>query len=141
MTNAQAQNADFRIDTQGQWYHDGAPIKREALAKLFSDRALKIDADGNYWLQTPFEKYPVEVEDVPYIIIDFTMIDGIMRFKTNMDEEINLTKDSAWEMRNEIPYVEVRDGLFAKLARSVYYNLIEEFGESFKSDGREFANG
>ena len=141
MTNAQEQNADFRIDTNGQWYHDGAPIKRDALAKLFSDRALKIDGDGNYWLQTPFEKYPVIVEDVPYIAVDYELRDGVMRFRTNMDEEVELLSDTTWEIRNEIPYVEVREGLFAKLGRSVYYNLIEEFGESFESDGRSFKNG
>ena len=141
MTNAQEQNVDFRIDAQGNWYHDGAPIKRDALAKLFSDRALKIDEDGNYWLQTPFEKYPVIVEDVPYIAVDYELRDGVVAFRTNMDEEIQLLKDTQWEIRDEIPYFEVRDGLFAKLGRSVYYNLIEEFGESFESNGRVFNNG
>ena len=141
MTNAQEQNADFHIDSQGNWYHDGVPIKREALAKLFSDRALKIDEDGNYWLQTPFEKYPVAVADVPYIAVDYELRDGMMTFRTNMEEEVKLLKDTKWEVRNEIPYFEVRDGLFAKLGRSVYYNLIEEFGESFVSDERTFSNG
>ena len=70
-TMSENQTADFKIAYDGTWYHDGAPIKREALAKLFSDRALKIDKDGKYWLQTPYEKYPVEVEDVPYVIVDY----------------------------------------------------------------------
>jgi len=141
MTKSDKQPADFRIDRNGMWFHDGAPIKRAALAKLFSDRALKIDENGNYWLQTPHEKYAVEVEDVPYIAIDYELRDNVMFFRTNMDEEIELRSDTTWEIRNEIPYVEVRNGLFAKLARSVYYNLVEEFGESFKSDGRQFKNG
>jgi uncharacterized protein len=64
--------ADFKIAYDGTWFHEGVRIQRDALAKLFSDRALKIDAEGNYWLQTPFEKYPVEVQDVPYVIVDFT---------------------------------------------------------------------
>lgn len=116
--------ADFRIDRDGQWYHDGAPIKREALAKLFSDRALKMDEDGLYWLQTPFEKYPVEVEDVPYVIVDYQREKGALTFYTNMNE----TTKSPIEMREEIPYVEVRDGLYARINRSVYYNLIDQFG-------------
>ena len=61
MIDIQKQPADFKITRDGTWYHDGAPIKREALAKLFAGRALKVDGDGNYWLQTPFEKYPVEL--------------------------------------------------------------------------------
>ena len=116
--------ADFRIDRDGQWYHDGAPIKREALAKLFSDRALKMDEDGLYWLQTPFEKYPVEVEDVPYVIVDYQREKGALTFYTNLNE----TTKSPIEMREEIPYVEVRDGLYARINRSVYYNLIDQFG-------------
>jgi len=115
---------DFRIARDGTWFHDGAPIKREALAKLFSDRALKMDEDGNYWLQTPFEKYPVEVEDVPFVIVDYKEEDSVLKFRTNMQEKTN----KPIEMRDEVPYVEVREGLYARISRSVYYNLIEEFG-------------
>lgn len=115
---------DFKIDRNGVWYHEGSPIKREALAKLFSDRALKIDEDGNYWLATPFEKYPVEVEDVPFVIVDYKGEKGALTFRTNMEE----TTPERIEMRGEIPYVHVRNGLYARINRAVYYNLIEEFG-------------
>lgn len=124
MINSSKETADFKIARDGTWYHDGAPIKREALAKLFSDRALKIDEDGNYWLSTPFEKYPVEVEDVPFVIIDYEGKPGALKFRTNMDE----TTQKPIEMRGEIPYVEVRGGLYARIGRSMYYNLIETFG-------------
>ena len=141
MTQNKQETADFKIDQNGQWFYDGAPIKREALAKLFSDRALKIDEDGNYWLQTPCEKYPVDVADVPYVAVDYEIKDGIITFRTNMHEEITLNADAHWELRNEIPYFEVRNGLFAKLARSVFYNLIEKFGADIKSDGQSFSLG
>ncbi len=137
MANAQAEKADFRIDSQGFWYHDGAPIKREALAKLFSDRALKIDEQGRYWLQTPYEKYPVEVEDVPYVIVDY---EGAT-LKTNMGEAVTLSTDTHWELRGGIPYLEIRDGLYARIGRAVLYNLIEEHGEAIKLDGRDFPLG
>ena len=119
-----SENPDFRIDRNGQWYHEGAPIKRERLAKLFSDRALKIDEDGKYWLQTPFEKYPVEVEDVPYVVVDYEGSRENLVFRTNMEE----TTDKKIEMRGEIPYVEVRDGLYARINRATYYNMIENLG-------------
>lgn len=141
MNTLSEQPADFRIDRNGAWYHDGAPIKRDALAKLFADRALKIDEAGQYWLQTPFEKYPVIVEDVPFIAVDYEAVDGGLVFRTNMQETVFLSASTQWELREGIPYFEVRDGLFAKLARSVYYNLVEEFGESFESDGKIFNNG
>ncbi len=115
---------DFKIARDGTWFHEGEAIKREALAKLFSDRALKVDEEGCYWLQTPFEKYPVEVEDVPFVIVDYEGEAEALTFRTNMDE----TTTKRIEMRGEIPYVEVRDGLYARINRAVYYNLIEVFG-------------
>ena len=125
------EKADFRIDRNGAWYHEGAPIQRAALAKLFADRALKIDEDGRYWLQTPYEKYPVEVEDVPFVIIDYQGEAGALKFRTNMEEKT----DKPIEMRDEIPYVEVRAGLYARINRAVYYNLIEQFGPEIFEKG------
>lgn len=122
------EKADFKIDRDGKWFHEGAPIKREALAKLFSDRALKIDEEGRYWLQTPYEKYPVEVEDVPYVVVDYERDGDKLTFRTNMDETTSKKLEVRMTERGEIPYVEVRDGLYARINRSVYYNLIEEFG-------------
>ena len=128
---------DFQIMHDGTWLHNAAPIARKALAKLFSDRALTIDDDGNYWLQTPYEKYPVAVQDVPYVIVDYNGV----TLKTNMDETITLNKETYWELRQGIPYVEMRDGLFARLGRSVLYNLIEEHGSTITIEGKDFALG
>ena len=133
--------ADFKIAYDGTWFHDGARIQREALAKLFSDRALTVDEEGQYWLQTPFEKYPVEVEDVPYVIIDYQRNEGGLELITNMEEVITVGPDHPIELREEIPYVEVRDGLYARIGRSVYYNLIEEFGPTLESNGHSYKLG
>ena len=137
MTDFNEQPADFKITRDGTWYHDGAPIKREALAKLFADRALKIDEGGNYWLQTPFEKYPVDVEDVPFVIVDYDGLD----LRTNMNEHVMLGSETVWELRDGIPYVEVRDGLFARLGRAVLYNLIQEYGEAITVGEQAFPLG
>jgi hypothetical protein len=139
--NSQDISADFRIAYDGTWYHDGAPILREALAKLFSDRALSVDEDGRYWLKTPFEKYPVLVEDVPYIIVDYTDEDGHITMRTNMGETVTLDKNSKWELREGIPYIEVRGGLYARIGRAVYYNLVQDFGAQLTSGGQSFPLG
>ena len=132
---------DFKITRDGTWWHDGAPIKRAALAKLFADRALTIDENGNYWLQTPFEKYPVEVEDVPFVIIDYDRGEQSLTMTTNMHEKITIDKTTNWQLRGGIPYVEVRKGLYARIGRSALYNLIEECGAQVESDGRNFPLG
>lgn len=132
--------ADFRIDRNGQWFHDGAPIERRALAKLFSDRALVVE-DGEYWLKTPYERYPVVVEDVPYVVTDFDVTSNAFQFVTNMDEIISLQAETVWELRDGIPYIEVRKQLYARVSRSVLYNLIEHFGEKIDHAGISFPLG
>jgi hypothetical protein len=134
-------NSDFKIAYDGTWYHEGVKIERQALAKLFSDRALKRDEAGKYWLQTPFEKYAVEVEDVPFVIIDFTVHGSDIDFITNMGEIVAVGPDHPIELRGEIPYIMVRDGLYARLGRAVYYNLVEKFGPLLTSRGGTYKLG
>jgi len=148
MSDAQQDDhVDFRIAHDGTWYHNGAPIKRAALAKLFADRALKIDAGGNYWLQTPYEKYPVTVEDVPFIITDYEEEDGAVIVRTNMGETVTIGPDHPLELRvdktsgDELPYVEVRDGLYARLGRNVYYAFVNKYGENLVSHNVDYPLG
>ncbi len=137
----QNETGAFRIDANGCWFHEGGEIKRHALAKLFADRGLKVDEEGRYWLQSPFEKYRVEVEDVPFLIIDFEETPRGLTLKTNMDETIDLGAAHPIILKHNerqgmrLPYVEVRSGLYARLNRSVYYALVERFGQSFESGG------
>jgi hypothetical protein len=125
----------FRIDYDGCWYHDGGVIKRKALAKLFADRGLKIDAAGTYWLSSPESKYEVDVEDVPFVVVDYDIQnpgpDQQIDMKTNMDDVVPLGPDHGLELRPEprggipVPYIEIRKGLYARLSRPVYYRLID----------------
>lgn len=141
------ENADFRIAYDGTWFHDGVRIQREALARLFSDRALSVDEEGRYWLSTPYENYPVEVEDVPYIIIDFEEHDDGYDLITNMGERVALGPDHPLELRadkvsgDQLPYVEVRAGLYARMGRPVYYSLAHSQGPVIRSRGMAFPLG
>lgn len=147
MSEQDIKNADFRIRHDGVWEHNGAEIKREALAKLFGMRALKIDEQGAYWLQTPFEKYPIIVEDVPFIIVDYTVDNAVITLRTNLDETVNICEDHPLELRADktsgdvLPYIHVRGGLYARLGRNVYYALIEQYGAEVMSSGKAYPLG
>ena len=58
---------DMQIHHDGTWYYMGTPIGRKALVKLFST-VLKME-DDKYFLVTPVEKIGIQVEDVPFIIV------------------------------------------------------------------------
>lgn len=125
---------EMRIAADGTWYHQGRPIARTALAKLFST-VLRLDAAGAYWLQTPVERGRILVEDLPFTAVEVEN-EGegegqILRLRTNFDDWI--TVDAAHPLRVEAdgesaaprPSLLVRTNLEARLLRPVFYHLVE----------------
>lgn len=133
------ENPLFRIDYDGQWFHDGAPIRRHELARLFATKGLRVEPDGTCWLQSPESRYPVTVEDVPFIIVDYDIEnpgpDQNVTLITNMDEKVTLGPERTLALRPEpkggvaVPYIEIRPGLYARMNRPVYYKLVALAGE------------
>src|SRR5262245_49882363 len=60
--------AGFEILRDGSWRHEGTPIGRESLVRLFAS-ILRKDADGETYLVTPVEKIRVRVEDAPFLAV------------------------------------------------------------------------
>src|ERR671917_2927432 len=58
---------DIVIRRDGTWMHEGTPIGRAALVRLFST-VLRKDPDG-FHLVTPVEKLKIVVEDAPFIAV------------------------------------------------------------------------
>jgi hypothetical protein len=120
---------DIRIRKDGVWFHEGTPIGREALVRLFST-VLRLDPDG-YHLVTPVEKMKITVEDAPFIATRVDQEGEALVFQTNVGDTVIAGPDNA--IRVEIdpdtgeprPYVHVRRGLEALIARPVFYELVE----------------
>ena len=124
---------DMRIARDGTWFYRGSPITRMKLVKLFAS-VLRREPDGLYWLVTPVERGRVTVEDAPFIAVAVDR-EGEGRhqrliFRTNLDEIVTAGADH--ELRVETaadgapaPYILVRSGLEARLARPVFYELVE----------------
>jgi uncharacterized protein len=124
---------EMRIARDGTWFYRGSPIGRSALVKLFAS-VLRREADGRYWLVTPAERGRIEVEDVPFLAVALTVA-GEGRgqeliFRTNLDEFVTAALDNPLHVETAAsgepaPYILVRDGLEARLARPVFYELVE----------------
>lgn len=122
---------DIRIAPDGTWFHEGDPIRRAPLVRLFAS-ILRRDPDG-FCLVTPAEKLLIEVDDAPFVAVDMEAQGGgrgqSLLFRTNVDDVV--VADAAHPIRvagtpeAPRPYVLVRDGLEALIARPVYYRLIE----------------
>ncbi|MFC3441313.1 DUF1285 domain-containing protein [Sphingobium rhizovicinum] len=133
-------DSDMRIARDGTWYHQGSPIGREAMVRLFST-ILRREPDGSHVLVTPVEKLDIEVEDAPFVAVELkTEGDGRMRtliFRLNSGDLVTASADHGLTLRETPdgphPYLHVRGGMEALIARSVYYELmnlaLEEDGE------------
>jgi hypothetical protein len=136
----------IRIARDGTWYHEGTPFTRPALVRLFST-VLRRAENGDYLLQTPVERGRIEVEDAPFVALEMeTRGEGqrqVLHFRTNVDDWV--TADSAHPIRvatdpetgEPSPYVLVRAGLEARIARAVFYGLVERAEERDGAHGRE----
>jgi hypothetical protein len=124
---------DMRIARDGTWFYRGSPINRMPLVKLFAS-VLRRDGDGSYWLVTPAERGRVTVEDAPFIAIAVDR-EGAGRgqrliFRTNLDEIVTAGPEHKLRIETAAdgtpaPYILVRPGLEARLARPVFYELAD----------------
>lgn len=125
-------NLDMRIAADGTWYYLKTPIGRPALVKLFAS-VLKREGD-DYFLVTPVEKCGVQVEDAPFIAVELQVTQSdagqVLRFRTNIDEWIvcggghELRFDPQPGTGGLKPYLHVRRGLWAKVTRSLFFDLV-----------------
>lgn len=126
---------DIVINRNGEWLYQGEPMARHAVVQLLSS-ILRKDED-DYFLVTPHEKLKITVEDVPFVVqmMDVETVESSKRqqkihFSTQIGDCFTLSPDHALKVvyndRNEpAPYVHVRAGMYARLNRSVYYQLVD----------------
>lgn len=118
----------IHIDKNGRWFHEGSEIKRPAMVRLFAS-VLKKDEKGRYWLKTPAEEGLIDVEDVPYVVVDLEIEgDGPqrnVRLITSLGQSVELNASHTIIMKGDIPYIEIKDTLEARISRSVFYKLAD----------------
>ena len=125
---------DMRIDRNGQWHYQGSVIRREALVRLFA-RILRREEDGSFCLVTPVERWEIEVEDAPFLAVDFDLQDPgaaqRIEFETNVGDRVTAGAGHAIRTgtspgRGACPlYLHVRGGLEARVDRKSFYRLAE----------------
>jgi uncharacterized protein len=126
--------SDLRIDRHGVWHYQGSAIDRLPLVKLFAT-VLHRAPDGRFWLVTPAEEVPVEVEDAPFVVVEMRRSGAgsgqLLSFRTNVDRCVNVGATHPLRMRDRaefgglVPYLSLGRGLEARLPHSIYYELAE----------------
>jgi hypothetical protein len=123
---------DMRIAADGTWFYQKTPIGRPALVRLFAS-VLKREGD-KYFLVTPVEKVGLIVEEVPFLAVELRVERDargqVLNFRTNVDDWVAAGPGHAlrFELQPENgglkPYLHVRGELWAKVTRSLFYDLV-----------------
>jgi uncharacterized protein len=124
---------DMRIAADGTWFYQGTPIGRHALVKLFAS-ILKREGE-KYFLVTAVEKCGIVVDDAPFTAVEMRIEDRAtvrrLCFRTNVGDWITCGADHPLRFEPEAatgglkPYVHVRRDLWAKVARTLFYDLVD----------------
>lgn len=132
---------DIDIRRDGSWWHEGAPIKRQELVRLFAS-ILRREDDGDYYLVTPVEKCRIRVQLHPLRIIDANYGgDSAANDDGSRDQRLFLTLNTGGVIPVDADhplalepsaghalYVQLAHGLTALATRAAWYRLVELAG-------------
>jgi hypothetical protein len=125
-------HSGMRIARDGTWFHEGSPINRPAMVRLFST-VLRREPDGSHVLVTPVEKLEIEVEGTAFRAIEMQCegrgTNRQIAFKLDSGDAVIAGAANPITLvgtaEGPSPRVAVRHGLEAELSRSIYYELAE----------------
>jgi hypothetical protein len=125
-------HSHMRIARDGTWFHEGSPIQRPSLVRLFSS-ILRREPDGRHVLVTPAEKLDIDVDCTAFRAVEMRM-EGEGRgqriaFALDSGDAVILGPEHPLRVVSSdsgpSPRLGVRHGLEAELARPVYYELAD----------------
>jgi hypothetical protein len=125
-------HSGMRIARNGTWYHEGSPINRPAMVRLFST-VLRREPDGSHVLVTPVEKLEIEVETTAFRAVEMQSEgsgrDRRIAFKLDSGDAVVVGPKHPLRLlsteQGPSPRIVVRHGLEAELSRPIYYELAE----------------
>jgi len=124
-------DSEMRIARDGTWFHQGSPITREAMVRLFAS-ILRREADGSHVLVTPGEKLDIAVDDTPFVVVEVKSEgEGAQRrlaFRLNTGDLVVAGSEHGLRFEEcdgePHPVLHVRGGMDARINRAVYYELV-----------------
>lgn len=113
----------LRIDRDGDWYDDDVQVTHAGIIANLRGN-LRRDAEG-YFIQTRV-RIPVEVEDVPWVVVRIEPRGERLHAILNDDTETDIDPSTLRIGPGDVPYCSVKEGRFeARLSRAATYQLLE----------------
>jgi hypothetical protein len=136
-----ARQGEIKIDKEGNWFFNGAPIINRQIVDLFNS-GIEHDGQGGYQLHISAEICPIVVEDTPYVVTHLEQeqgIEGLSCFTVRLSDGTSekLSFETFYLSHDNVPYCAVKGGQFpARFLRAPYYDLARYIEE--EGDGRFF---
>ncbi|HXG14990.1 MAG TPA: hypothetical protein VNK50_02025 [Calidithermus sp.] len=112
----------LRIDRDGDWYDDDAPITHPGLLANLRGN-LRRDA-GGYYIQTRV-RIPVQVEDTPWVVVRVVPQGERLRVVLNDGSEEEIDPGTVRLGPGDVPYCPVKGGAFeARFSRAAAFQLL-----------------
>lgn len=130
---------EIKIDKEGAWFFNGAPIINKQIVDLFN-AGIEHDGCGGYRLRIGAEISPIVVEDTPYVVTHLEQeqgADGVSCFMVRLSDGTGerLSFETFYLSPDNVPYCAVKDGQFsARFLRAPYYELARHIEQ--EGDGR-----
>lgn len=123
----------MRIAADGRWLHKGSEIKRPEMVSLFAS-LLRREGEEHF-LVTPVEKAFIEVDDTPFLVVDFE-IDGEgegarLVVETQLEDWIPVNRPGQLFVKplpdgsGACPCVHVRANLIGRFSRAAHFRFAE----------------
>jgi len=121
----------IRIDAGGHWYHEGVKIQRESLVRLFAS-ILRREDDGEYYLVTPVEKWRLQVDLHPLVVVDASLRaddkEPLLEVQLNTGQSLVVGHEYPLFLEDRVggvAAVSLWHGLSAIFSRAAWVRLVE----------------
>lgn len=123
----------LRLDREGRFFHDGAPVEHEGIARAFT-RGLSRTGDGRYVVRLGGDFAYVSVDDAPWQVRRVIPADGALRLQLSDESEETLDPGTLACSPEGVLYARVKGpGERARLSRQAQADLAPFLREE---DGR-----
>jgi hypothetical protein len=119
----------IRIASDGDWYHEGGKIARASIVRLFA-ALLRREDDGDYYLVTPVEKWRIQVDAHPLVVIDAREEADLLVLTLNTGREVTVGEHHPLfldPVTGGVAAVRLDHGLTAIFSRAAWVRLVEQY--------------
>ncbi len=117
---------DIVIRSDGSWWHEGAPIERPEIVRLFAS-ILRREDDGEYYLVTPGEKWRLQVQAHALLVTEIDRVGDELVATLNTGRQVVLGESHEVFLDDDcegVAGVRLPHGLTALCSRAAWYRLV-----------------